>query len=244
MRATNFSFLNDPSELQYGRELAEEVLSEGRKLVSKNYRVFFERVLERFNVELVSEVYVCCFTKLEDDLSQWRAYGSSAVERYSIGFDAEVLQATGFKRDNVRFARVLYNQDEQLKRLEFVVQRAVKFLEEERPNTAEMQELGVFAARHIARLLPLLKNPAYAREEEWRIILWQESDAISPAFDTSRGVLRPFLAFDLPSPPPLLEVYVMAPARREVALKAATMLLRSAKLADTAVHHSAIPFAE
>src|SRR5438128_1429876 len=89
LRATNFSFMNDPSELQYGRDLIQEVLTDRLNASVGNEETFLEYVGINFTSEMLSEVYVCCFTKLEDDLSQWRAYGGSVAERYAIGFDAE-----------------------------------------------------------------------------------------------------------------------------------------------------------
>jgi len=43
IRATNFSFLNDPSEIEYGRDLAINVIAHARKTASRHDQEFFER---------------------------------------------------------------------------------------------------------------------------------------------------------------------------------------------------------
>src|SRR5213075_2111995 len=76
LRATNFSFLNDPSELQYGRGLVVDMVRGARDASRGMPRRFFSRVLHLFELEASEEIYVVSFTEREDDLSQWRAYGT------------------------------------------------------------------------------------------------------------------------------------------------------------------------
>lgn len=243
MRATNFSFLNDPSEIEYGRALAREVLVEARKKASRAHKPFFTELARQFDLETGSEVYVSCFTALDDDLSQWRAYGSASAERYALGFDAEVLQALAIQREGAQFTRVVYDHEEQLERLEFVTDKALAFVQHEQPSDAELDLLAVAAARQLARVLPQLKNPAYAAEKEWRVVLWHPLPDQQIEFDASRAVVRPFLRLSLPAPLPLLALLVMAPSREAQALKAAEMLLRVVGV-DVTPRHSHVPFAE
>jgi hypothetical protein len=245
IRATNFSFMNDPSELQYGRRLVEEATQVASYGLAKIRRPIFTEVVKRFDAEVLSaEVYVSCFTRLEDDLSQWRSYWSASIERYSLGFDSETLAEIGRSHDNMRFTRILYDENEQYARLAFVTQRVAEFIERECPTSDETTELINYTAKHLARLLPMFKNPAYQREEEWRLILWETPGGPHAKFDTARGVLRPFREIGLPLPVPLRDVCLMAPSRRDIAIKATRMLLKSANLSDTTVRHSVIPFAE
>jgi hypothetical protein len=131
---------------------------------------------------------------------------------------------------------------EQQERLQYVVRQLHQFITSH--ELSEIDALAGFVARHIARILPLLKNPAYRREDEWRLVMWDQEGAEPPQFDTTRGVLRPFLTLSLPTPVPLRKVYVMAPSRRAIAIKAATMLTRTYGLPDIEIVHSSIPFAE
>lgn len=114
VRATNFSFLNDPSEVTYGADLTRELLRTRRVLLPEEHKPIIDYILTSFDSEVVAEVYVACFTRLEDDLSQWRAYGSAAVERYAVGFDTEELDrlSTG----PTSFVRIKYETAEQVDR--------------------------------------------------------------------------------------------------------------------------------
>jgi hypothetical protein len=242
MRAMNFSFLNDPSEVQYGRELLEDALVERWDNARGQEQVFLEYVISNFNVEMLAEVYVACFTKLQDDLSQWRAYGTSSVERYAIGFDSQAVTELADRRRNMLFLRVEYEPVEQRAKVNHVITSATDFIVAHRLSGRSLAPFAEAAAARLARIMPALKNNSYAREEEWRVVLWS-TPSESPEFDVSRGVMRPFIRLPFPQPPPVVSLHVMAPARREIALKASRMLLRSVHV-DVEPQHSEIPFAE
>jgi hypothetical protein len=246
LRATNFSFLNDPSEVQYGRDLALDVLGLLAERVNSQYSILVYRIFKALAEKVISEAYVSCFTERYDDLSQWRAYGGGSVlERYCIGFDASVLASIFNTRPGGRFAKVLYHRTEQESRIQAVIERAVAFVEKNEIANENWPAVAEVVSDVIGWYLPEFKDNAYRHEAEWRIIRWHDGlahDALS--FETSRGLLRPFLPVPLPSPPPLTSLTVMAPSRRDAAKKAAEMLLRLAKVSSINVRHSSIPFAE
>jgi Protein of unknown function (DUF2971) len=243
LRATNFSFLNDPSEVMYGSDLASKLLAEIKNSLSEPKTSLIDQILSSLDLEAVAEVYVACFTRLEDDLSQWRAYGSAALERYAIGFDAQELKTLSAE-PNTNFVKVLYEHAGQLERIRFFVDRAFRFIERENVEQSQWPVLAGAVAQLIARVLPELKDPAYKTEREWRIIRWHAREDEPPEVDASRGVLRPFLKIMLPAPLPIIDLRVMAPTRKEKALKAAEMLLRGSQIEGVEVTHSTVPFAE
>jgi hypothetical protein len=243
-RATNFTFLNDPSEVQYGSELVRDLVREVKSSAEPRHRRLLEAVIVALDQELLSEVYVCCFSSLPDDLSQWRAYGGPALERYSIGFDTEALWTIGNTDAMTSFAEVLYTHEAQRDRVRFYVERGMEFIDKYEIPEEDWPTVTADVAELLARVIPQLKNTAYAREEEWRVIRRHRvTDAEPLSFDVSRGVLRPYLPIELPTPMPITSVQLMAPSRKQVALKGAEMLLRSASL-DVVPTHSAVPFAE
>lgn len=244
LRATNFSFMNDPSELQYGRDLIQEVLSDRLNAAEGDKETFLEYTGINFNSEMLSEVYVCCFTKLEDDLSQWRAYGGNVAERYAVGFDAEEIQSLASRDENTFLARVNYDLDRQVERISDVLDKGITFVQEHRPRAADLIKFGEAAAARLARIAPSFKTPAYEPESEWRIVHWgKANDKLRPRFDAARGVLRPYIEIDLPKELPITALYVLAPRRRDLAMKAAAMLLESASVRIYPMH-SSIPFAD
>lgn len=171
VRATNFSFLNDPSEVTYGTRLSRELLSEMKGELDESQRSVIDQVLTSLNLEALAEIYVACFTRWEDDLSQWRTYGSAALERYAIGFDTQELAALSAD-PNTNFVEVLYERPEQIERIRFFVDRMFKFIERENVAQLEWPILAGAVAQLIARVLPELKDVAYKNEREWRVIRW------------------------------------------------------------------------
>lgn len=243
MRATNFSFLNDPSEIQYARDLALTTLSHMGDSSSGHQRDLLEHTCRALEQKQLWEPYLACFSSLSDDISQWRAYASSAVERYCLGFDANTLASSLSVQPTARFARVLYKKDEQVKRIVDFGEQALAFVANNDIDPSNWDAVGKVVADIMAWVLPEIKDPAYECEAEWRIIFKGDASAGSPEFDSLQGVLRPFRRFPFPAPIPLREVCVLAPKRRLLALKAANMLLQSVGLGIEATH-SCVPFAE
>ena len=258
--ATNFSFLNDPSEVDYGSDLVREALKE----IERDDRTGILKQINSVFDPYKSDVYVSCFTELPDDLSQWRAYGTPKAPRYCIRFDFYALQdrAMDFwapaEKFPVNLCKVIYKKEEQREKILGILKKTVELVTEiSQPKSEEIAEIAELAAIDLTRLLPRLKSPAYAAEKEWRVIRWITSDNVSElSFDTSRGVVRPYVLFPIqeppanqepPSnqePPPIVELIVLAPGREIASEKAAKMLLLKAGIKDVQPKRSAVPFAE
>ncbi|HEV7922376.1 MAG TPA: DUF2971 domain-containing protein [Thermoanaerobaculia bacterium] len=240
VRATNYSFLNDSSEIKYGRALVEDCIA-ARAAKCKG---FPHQVLDSIKNlhEFLPDIYVACFTALKDDLAQWRGYGIG-VERYCLGFHSRHVHQATMDNDHSRFAAVIYDEKEQRKRIDAVLDRAVNFLEKKKhPQPAEP---GRVLAHHLARRVPTFKSPAYKGEGEWRVIISIHDDAIpAVSFDTSRGVLRPFIPVRMADPIPLSSLHILAPARKEAAMKAATLMLRCRNILGVQPEESTIPYAD
>lgn len=81
--ATNISYLNDYSEVQYGYEVLREAAAELKPAGELSSSFFAELFTAPTDVSDPSEVYVSCFCEEPDILSQWRAYGDETG--YCIG---------------------------------------------------------------------------------------------------------------------------------------------------------------
>jgi hypothetical protein len=86
-------FLNDSSELEYGRKILGSVLEQWEvdnpesrdDLTAELVRDLRAKITDENGREaLVHSVYVACFCQRDNVLSQWRAYGQAGG--YSIGF--------------------------------------------------------------------------------------------------------------------------------------------------------------
>jgi len=89
MYCTNVLYMNDSSEMDYGRELVAQILHDQRQYWPEAVR----RCLDRIPLMLEQpdfQYFVSCFCEKSDLLSQWRAYGAQAAG-YSVGFSTDDL---------------------------------------------------------------------------------------------------------------------------------------------------------
>lgn len=244
IHATNFSFLNDSSEVQFGQIIVEQCLAAHDSTASALGSSLIAEIREKFKAATVAEVYVACFSGLEDDLSQWRAYGNSQFERFSIAFDFAALCKLAAMHRDVAFVEVLYDEHDQLKRVGDLIDKALRLFESQ-TRTEPIGDYAAVVSTYLARIVPALKNPVFRVEREWRLILWRDRDDedFCVQFDASRGVLRPYLSLPFDQPVAIVGLHVLAPTRGERTRKAAEMRLQAGKVAVEALA-SKIPFAD
>jgi len=224
--ATSAYYLNDPTEIMYGYQLIDEALEAWRKkanppencmaggLVYKLQRQFGHDYLK---LNIITPVYLTCFCEEDNLLSQWRAYSQSGG--YSIGFHV-LSEGTvyGLKPEpsvySARCVKVEYDRGEQLRRITELLDFLVPVVDD--PEVTEaIRSLDPLApdvfgwlSRTIAEILMdesvAFKNPAFAVEKEWRLVvrsrelLKQGTDDgdhtnLPICFRTARGQLTPYV---------------------------------------------------
>jgi hypothetical protein len=173
--ATQVSCLNDATEIRYAASKLREALlvmmpvmgedDSAAKFVKRYVELLDDTDATPNNMHL--PYFVCCFSALEDDLSQWRSYGGGE-NGYAIGIKVRDL----FGANNSLVVRVDYNRD---KHLQLAVQAAgatVRFykegLEAAIPNWDEVF-LAVWDVS-LTQLAPALKDPGFELEREVRVI--------------------------------------------------------------------------
>ena len=99
--ATQLACLNDQTELRYAMGYVRAALREMRPLWQNDPNaVFILDLLEKTReVDLVPEssLFVACFSRHADDLSQWRAYGGGE-NGYALGFQTQSLISARSRR--------------------------------------------------------------------------------------------------------------------------------------------------
>lgn len=127
----------------------------------------FEELLECLNSKGQSSIYICCFSKESDILSQWRAYAEDG-RGVSIGFNLEKLKiANNFMiREIIYTNNVVYNDIES--DVECVADTISTVLNEHKITTKE-EQIDVFLHELIPELAQY-KNPAFSEEKEIRLI--------------------------------------------------------------------------
>ncbi|MEA2239177.1 MAG: hypothetical protein QOC81_3901 [Thermoanaerobaculia bacterium] len=246
LRATNFRFLDDPSEVSYGLDLViPKLKTQGDGATRPLVKKFWRWTTDNVAAAALSDFYVCCFSSMEDDVSQWRAFGGGPV-RYALGFDSEEFYGLA-KSVSGRFASVVYKGNRQTERIDRFIEKASGFLAAHRFAASDVEPFATIAARHFVGLMTRFKSPKYEAEREARIIVEKSSAyAEGIAFDASRGFLRPYIAVPLAKPDatiPLVSVWVLAPGRGDSALKAAALVLEAAEIRGITPQLSTVPIA-
>lgn len=113
--STQVACLNDHTELNYGIDLFRIALldlrSECPELRDADTEALFRSAEESASVNAAPEspFYVTCFTRNDDDLSQWRAYGAGE-NGYAIGFHTEYLKLPNSVLGKVNYSRELHER--------------------------------------------------------------------------------------------------------------------------------------
>lgn len=202
--ATNIQFLNDSLEYEFGLQQMEESLRQAvSRLHDPDSPTPHSSELESVTESAISVLkgvctdtkdrqFVCCFSRLPDDLSQWRGY---AREGYCITFDEQLLTDSAKRLQSVenstRTGTVAYDgyfDWQSAAHTDFVLSSMHRALHDE---DAKPEDFGIHAdhpefgaiARHNDRpalatlvcvmqiydLIPFIKSAGFADEQEMRI---------------------------------------------------------------------------
>lgn len=127
----------------------------------------FEELVKCLNSKGQMSIYICCFSKESDILSQWRAYAEGG-KGVSIGFDLEKLKIA----DNLLIREIIYEnnivQGEIENDVEVVADEMGTVLKEHKITMKE-EQIDVFLHELIPELAKY-KNPTFSEEREIRLI--------------------------------------------------------------------------
>jgi hypothetical protein len=250
LRATNFAFMNDATEITYGVELVREVLSDRIGTVSGPASQSVLKIADR-SVDAVSgslEVYVASFCSEADLLSQWRGYGATSG-RFCIIFDAERLYHHPSTLQ-YRLDRVIYDRNDQKEKVDAIIDRAMEAVRQVADLQApDYNRLGnaicVTLAEQLIEALAYFKHPGFKEEKEWRAVHHLQGRS-AVRFEPIRGTIRPFVElFRGTGAPPLLpikEVIVGSSPLAKQSRKSVELLLPAFGYPSTSVSESIVPF--
>ncbi len=227
---TDAFFLNDQSELIYGKDLAVACLrrradNEANNLVKE----FLSETADTFNpfddAVFGFRYYVACFCSDGNLLSQWRAYATPG-SGFALGIaSAPLLEARHPVGGRLRavFHRMEYLTSNQERLINAVIDwckdRLAADLEGARDRFSQRVLRAGYSALlsiQLTGLFPQFKHPMFAEEKEWRLSTGrlpnEHRDRLQ--FRESGGNVVPYMLFDLALEDgrvPLREV-ILAPA--------------------------------
>lgn len=268
-RATHIAFMNDASEYLHGVDLLVGSIHDA-KAITKDKDIqklleLMEPAVSGTRPENVAPYFVVCFSEQENSLNQWRAYGRGEGG-FAIGFDGGTLERSTTTQAML-LAPALYARDKQAK----LVRELLHWALEEYPKRAlnypenKRQEHSLNWAQHFlwfaAGISPILKNPDFAEEAEWRIVFMLRSNRQVQFLSKPTGLV-PFVGLKLgvtqPAPPlldlphdtltsfpdklPIISVWSGPGRATDISLLAAKSLLEKNNYDDVQLHASRIPY--
>lgn len=218
--ATNARFLNDKMELVYLATIAERLI--GQRIDAEPSRSGDLRELGsaiagwKATHSRPGAVYVSSFSENGDQLSQWRGY-SPEGGGVSIGFDGNGLHVAMFER-GVITVKIVYD----LSRQEKIVNGLLDFLlhgdwSPTPKGSPRIESAKALLYEMLSFCAPAFKDPAFAEEEEWRLIYAEQYPNLLRSFaplDVTTNFL-PKLAVQYRETPRMFVPYVALPLALE-----------------------------
>jgi hypothetical protein len=260
--STQVSCLNDSSEIRYASSLYRSALlallpnyasNEAVRSFLQYYLTLMDEEPERPN-HAPSPFFVACFSAEEDDLTQWRSY-CGGENGYAIGFPISKLFGS---TSNSLVVRVNYDRSVHENLAREAAEATVRFFEkgiaENRSETPAkwQEEFLTFWDPFISRLAPLVKDPGFKSENEYRIIHeFQTSQLTDMQFLQKKSMLSRHIALTFPLggeawvPRLPIEKVLVGPCRhREITRISVDTLMRKMGYASGKVFSSQRPFQE
>lgn len=193
LRFTDIFGVNDPSELKHGFSHALKVLQNLSMNGSSLEKKFVERFFKLYQDQLqkTAHFFICAFSKLGDDLSQWRAYANNG-RGYALVFDTAILEdafigTNGKRSDSNTVFSIRYDDAEIYKihsKLVHAMFNLIKIPLLNKYTEAELnvyeKELSKTLSAHLIHSSLFFKHEAYKPEQEYRFMQVFRGDMPAP----------------------------------------------------------------
>lgn len=204
--ATDYRYLNDSSELQYtfdlARSVAESELQRGGH--DAFARGFLEYAVTGTPPYSDTAYRLCCFSAVDNSLSQWRAYGGR--QGFSLAFPGDISHQRGLEEvaarqgqtPGITLLKVNYGLEQQREYITRLVRELVTLFQTELARSYPAAEQAVTATSpfywgQLERASYRFKHPDFADEQEWRLVVWGRQ---AESFRAS-ATLTPYTKFQL-----------------------------------------------
>ena len=199
MWLTDVRYLNDSEEMHNGISMLVEYIKH-RVANFPHPHEFFEDAANYIESGLVGKagygidnrpVFIGSFSRAGDLLSQWRAYGSYAIE-----FDTDYIPQ--------ELSACVYDYDEKLNQASSAALLSLIAISKNMAtNTGFLDQEGYGAFSDIVGLVATLKHESFSEEQEIRVILGHDidpelEDGLEVKFRSRGNILVPYVEADLP----------------------------------------------
>lgn len=200
--ATDARYLNDSQELIYGEKVVSEQLSiaAGRYDDEDIKRLLDTTRRSYSKLEWGLSIFTTSFSESEDDLSQWRGYGSS------LGGVALQMDMRPFSCNHCdgSMMKVVYDRTDQNRIIDGIIEQMIILYHRIKVHCSELLASIHCSIAFRAAVFPLIlkfKSAYFSAEREWRLIKVHEDEGRIQNLQhrLSSGLLVPYLALQLKS---------------------------------------------
>jgi hypothetical protein len=195
---TDFRHLNDPSEIIHGIDMCHDVIRNLKTGADGRVALFLDCLADMMsptNFSRALEYFIGSFSRARDDLGQWRAYADNG-RGVAIGFAPHLFGIENMvdqKPDEVAFVNpVIYDVAQVCNRHATAIEEAAEMFlgtANAYPELLANKDIGISFMQDFARAViasPLIwncltsKHPAYAHEQEVRLVMLGLHDRLQP----------------------------------------------------------------
>jgi hypothetical protein len=215
---TDYRHLNDPSEVIHGIDMSHDVIRDLKTGNDGRVGLFLDMLADLMspaNFSRALDYFIGSFSRARDDLGQWRAYADNG-RGYAIGLSPRLFQienTTDMRPDEAAFVGpVMYDIGAVCTRHGIAIEKAMTiFLEMANAHDGLMRDktVGIPFMEGLAKAViasPLIwncltsKHPAYAHEQEVRLIILGLHEKLKPYIKTRvRGSeIVPYIPHKMP----------------------------------------------
>jgi len=241
---THSRFSNDEQELTHGYALAHAVVATAREQTTDPARAAYLDLIALFLREPPAQgVYIACFCKMDNLLSQWRGYGANGTG-VSIRVQPRLFdRVTGPDSPHggsMRLWKAFYDPRTQRSLLETAVNMAYD-------PSLSIEACASHAADAIDFFVPTFKNADFTSEDECRLIFTPPPNCpVKPRFRVGRGMVMPYYSLKELSGGgqtiPIAGVTVGPSPNRAANVESIRMLLAMNGYPNISVEASATPY--
>lgn len=258
--ASSILFLNDSAEIHHTFRLALQYVA-GQNF-NELQKVLVDLAVERAGGRHSSwlpgqylNVYVASFSSKGDDLNQWRGYASK--NGYAIGFSLKLIRSLA-EREGYSFEKVRYADKDKYELLKPILDQYLRRCDSldlslaktkslkgswPWPGEPELAKLANEFSSQLIEVAPLIKDAAFAEEEEWRLVAKTTSTERLNYRDTATGLI-PYIAMNLKNEGKLeVRMLIVGPSPRQWhAITASNMAASTFGVACKGWANSTVPY--
>ncbi|MCE3116180.1 DUF2971 domain-containing protein [Enterobacter sp. ASE] len=239
--ATNIYFLNDRLEFRHGLKCYLNALAFYRDRVTPELRGKVTEFINLMQDVSVLPFYSISFSKVGDQLSQWRGYGKE--NGVCIEFDEDYLHAAlkdcGYY---IQRGEVDYLGENNHEEIWKVIERFSPIEHLELAFTDGNRNANVHRAMLLRGLVAFIKHEGFSEEREYRFVFTSKDNAPAVNFRVTHNGYIPYVIFKAKEKLPIKSVCIGPVKEKEQIKKGIRFLLDSSGYQHVAVNFSNVPY--